>query len=481
MATLSYEQQAEIGYRYVRDRLEAASPYGALRLRKEGFYTPDRREELEAELDAVALFVNALTEDRSAVLDFRQQMTALKDLRGTFDHCSEGMILTEVELFELSSFCTRIRLLIPFAEQLRSFGASDGLMLSDMEAPLQILQPEAQSRSGFYIEDSRTQALLEARSAKRSLDRQLRQQRNESLLRQHREAADAEEKALAAIYAELSGSLRPYMPLFRKNADTAGRLDAALAKALQAVRFGCTRPQIGGNTLIMTDGIHPQVASALEMDGRNFSPVSIRMPKGVTVLTGANMGGKSIALKTVLLNTALALSGCFVFCREAEIPMFERIDLISRDLSDAEQGLSSFGAEIMAFNEAAAHIPADGLSLIVMDEFSRGTNAEEGSAIVRAAVKYLAGKNAVTLLATHYEGAADFAVKHYQVRGLRHQDAAADMSPAGSPSDALRRIGDAMDYGLREVRPGTECPHDAIRICRMLGLPQEMLTTLEKD
>ena len=216
MVSLSYEQQIEIGYRYVRDQLEAASPYGALRLRKEGFYTPDQREELEAELDAAALFARALTADRTAVLDLRQQMTALKDLRGTFDRCAEGMILTEVELFELSSFCTRIRLMIPLAERMRAFGAADSLMLSDMEAPLRILQPEEPGRTGFYIEDSRTPALLEARSAKRSLARLIRQERNESLLRQHQEAADAEEKALAAIYADLSGSLpwqkrcRPY-------------------------------------------------------------------------------------------------------------------------------------------------------------------------------------------------------------------------------------------------------------------------------
>lgn len=72
-------------------------------------------------------------------------------------------------------------------------------------------------------------------------------------------------------------------------------------------------------------------------------------------------------------------------------------------------------------------------------------------------------------------------MKHYQVKGLRKKEGASDLPPAGSPSEALRRIGEAMDYGLIEVRPGTECPHDAVRICRMLGLPQEMLTMLEKD
>ena len=33
-----------------------------------------------------------------------------------------------------------------------------------------------------------------------------------------------------------------------------------------------------------------------------------------------------------------------------------------------------------------------------------------------------------------------------------------------------------MDYGLIEVKPGTECPRDALAICRLLGLPEEILS-----
>ena len=92
-----------------------------------------------------------------------------------------------------------------------------------------------------------------------------------------------EEKALDEIYDELSTSLIPYMPLFVKNAETAGRLDASLAKALLAKRFGCIRPQIGGEEISLTDSLHPQYAAALETRNRTFSPISITMPKGVTV------------------------------------------------------------------------------------------------------------------------------------------------------------------------------------------------------
>lgn len=479
MITLSFEEKIELGYQYVRDLLEPACPYGVRRLREEGFYAPEQQPALERELDSVALLKRALETDRAEILELRQRLIPLKELSGTFSRCREGSVLSEVELFELSSFCARIRDLMPYTERLREFGDPVGLLFSDMEEPLRILQPEEKGGSGFYIEDTRTPALLEARTRKRALERQLRPGQDSSLLAERQKAAAAEEKALAEIYADLSEALRPFMPLFRENAETAGRLDAALAKAMLAARFGCVRPRIGGEAIEMTDAVHPQTAAALEAGNRSFSPVTIRMPRGVTVLTGANMGGKSVALRTVVLNTALALSGCFVFCREASVPLFDRIELICRDMADAERGLSSFGAEILRFNEAAARIPAEGLSLIAMDEFARGTNAGEGAAIVRASVKYLSAKNAVTLLTTHYDGAAEFAAKHYQVKGLRKAgsgEVPTEPAEGGTrPEDALRRIANAMDYGLIEVPPGTECPRDAVTICRMLGMPGEIL------
>ena len=495
MIRLSLEEKKEIGYQYVLDRLDPASPYGIKRLRTEGFYTPGNRNELDRELDNVGILKKALETDRTAVLDFRQKLAGLKDLSGTFSRCQNGYVLTEVELFELRSFCTRINEMLPIAQHLLEYGPLNDILFSDMEKPLKILKPDRSGSIGFYIEDSRTPELLKARTEKREIERQLRmlrdqpEEENETLLKKRQDAAAAEEKALEMIYSDLSAAVSSFMPLFQKNAEAAGRLDAALAKAILAEHFGCVRPQIGGNELVLWDAVHPQAAAALEAGNRSFSPVSIRMPKGVTVLTGANMGGKSVALRTVLLNTALALSGFFVFCSEAKVPAFTSIELISRDLSDIEIGLSSFGAEILRFNEAAERIPADGLSLIVMDEFARGTNAGEGAAIVRASVKYLSDQNAVTLLATHYDGAAEFAAKHYQVKGLKNKgrigpdESETVQLPKGgtgySAENVFYKISNAMDYGLIEVSRGTECPCDAVSICRMLGMPKQILDDLD--
>lgn len=477
MIRLSYEQKEDIGFKYVWDMLEPASPYGVKYLKAEGFYGPDRQQDLNDELDNIALLCEALKTAGPAAADLQHALSELKDLSGTF---ANGMTqaLTEVELFELSAFCRRMRELKTLAERLPGFLFLTGTRLEPVDDALRILDPAESGHAGFYIEDDRTPALREARADKRALERQIRTAPDEdrpALMEKRREAACREDDALKEIYLSLSCALRPYLPLLKRNAEAAGRLDADLAKAVLAERFHCRRPEMGGEDLILEEAVHPQVAAALAERGRGFTPITVTLSRGVTVLTGANMGGKSIALKTVLLNAALALSGCFVFAKNARVPLFERIEVINRDFSNASQGLSSFGGEILRLKEALDGLREGGLSLIVMDELARGTNAREGAQIARGTVRYLSDKNAVTLLATHYDGAAESAVRHYQVRGLsRREESAWTSSVRGR--DGLRLIEDAMDYGLIEVKPGTECPRDALAICRLLGLPEEILS-----
>lgn len=473
---LTYDQKQDLGLNYVRSLLEPVCPYGIKRLREEGlgYGGPARAEALERELENVALLISALEADEGAVLDLRHSLSGLKDLSGTLRACGERD-LGEVELFELTAFCLRLRALIPRAEALPGYGRLEGVRFAPVDGALSVLDPANSGRLSFYVEDSRSPALAAAREEKRELERRLRDPGADraALLAARQEAAKAEERALLAIYGEMSAALRPCLPALRQNALAAGRLDAALSKALLARRFGCVRPALGGETLTLREAWHPEIAAGLEERGRRFTPITLELPRGVTVLTGANMGGKSVAMKTVTLNIALALTGCFVFAAEARVPLFDRLELINRDFSNAVGGLSSFGGEILRFNAAVDRLAEGGLSFLAMDEFARGTNAQEGAAIARGVVRYLADKNAVTLLATHYDGTAELAARHYQVKGLRRL--APDAAPAGGGLDGLRAIETAMDYGLIPVEPGTECPRDAIRICRLLGMKEEIL------
>ena len=436
---LSYEQREDLGLKYVLDLLEPACPYGVKRLRAEGFYTPARREKLERELNQIALLREELAANRDAVMDLRHVLSALKDLSGTFSNCEEG-VLSEVELFELTAFCLRMRSLIPKFEQLHCFSGLTEIRFSSVEAALKILDPSAGGRLSFYIEDTRSPELLWARTEKREAEKLLRQPGAEkpALTARRMKAVKAEVGALAAIRAEMSLELRELRWFYGKRIDNpnthgtgctlSSAIAANLAKgftmgeavarakeylsgALAAMRHVLRSERrrmlsfsLGGDTLRLSGAVNPRIADALERRGRTFTPISAELPRGVTVLTGANMGGKSVAIHTVALNLALTLMGCFPFAEQAEVPLFDHVELINRDFSSAEGGLSSFGGEIIRLNDAVERLAQGGLSFIAMDEFARGTNAKEGAAIARGVVRYLAGKNAVTLLATHYDG-----------------------------------------------------------------------------
>ena len=109
-------------------------------------------------------------------------------------------------------------------------------------------------------------------------------------------------RSMGQALAPLAGDLL-------EDADTAGRLDFIIQKALFAVRYGGVKPELTEKDLELEDMINPEICDLLEQQGRRFVPVSISLTPGATVITGANMGGKSVVMKTVALNVLLLQAG----------------------------------------------------------------------------------------------------------------------------------------------------------------------------
>ena len=193
-----------------------------------------------------------------------------------------------------------------------------------------------------------------------------------------------------------------------------------------------------------------------------------------TVITGANMGGKTVSLRSTVLSLLLCQCGFFVFARSAKLPLFHEVALILADTGPGSGGLSSFGREVHLLDRLLQRTRGQRFFL-ALDEFARGTNPQEGAALARALVRYLGTLDCVALMTTHYDGVSDVAGAHYQVAGLVRE------IQGDEGDDPRSRIARRMDYRLQSAPPGAPCPRDALRVCRLLDLEPALMELFQAD
>uniref|UniRef100_F7HYM5 MutS protein homolog 5 n=1 Tax=Callithrix jacchus TaxID=9483 RepID=F7HYM5_CALJA len=170
--------------------------------------------------------------------------------------------------------------------------------------------------------------------------------------------------------------------------DLASRLDVLLALASAARDYGYSRPRYSPQVLgvRIQNGRHP----LMELCARTFVPNSTECggDKGrVKVITGPNSSGKSIYLKQVGLIVFMALVGSFVPAEEAEIGAVDAIFTRIHSCESISLGLSTFMIDLnqqvaKAVNNATAQ------SLVLIDEFGKGTNTVDGLALLAAVLRH---------------------------------------------------------------------------------------------
>ena len=484
MIRIGFDDRVKIGLQYVLESLHPCSPFGQERVRQLKFYAPEERDALAVELGNTARAASHAAALKNTYDGVMTVLCCIKDIRASLNRCKEGACLDHVELFEVKGYLLRLEELIPLFETVRDAAKIEGIALPDPAAALAILDPENTRSRGFYIPDGATARLKEIRREKKRLEALLYQAKTdaerEALRMQRTRVCADEEDEERAVRASVSHALAPLTDALLESTDAVGRLDLLIQKALFAVRYGGVLPQITDGPLELTGMTNPELCDLLSKKGRRFVPVSIALERGATVVTGANMGGKSVALKTLALNALLFQAGFLVCAKAARMPLFSCIRMLFDDLQSIQSGLSGFGSEIVEFQKALDEVE-QGYSLFLLDEFARGTNPDEGAIIVQAVTRYLNGVNAISVLSTHYDRVAPFASRHYQIIGLRDVDPEAiKRELAAGAEDGVAVIARHMNYGLYRVEGSTDCPKDALHICRMLSLKPEILDRISE-
>jgi hypothetical protein len=252
-----------------------------------------------------------------------------------------------------------------------------------------------------------------------------------------------------------------------------GEVDVLVAAACFTLRHDCRAADVVAEPVLAFEGGRfLPLAAELAAEGREFVPIDVEL-HDVAVLTGPNMGGKSICLRTCGFIALCAAYGLPVPAAQARVGLFDEIAWLGIGSDERRLGglLSSFAQEVVRVRDVLARSPKR--LLVLIDEFARTTTPPEGKALLVALLERLRDRDARGMAATHLSGiAAAAGVRHFAVRGLRGIAAA---PPAADLHAALAALADSMDYSIAEVRDDGAGSADALALAAWLGLDSDLV------
>ncbi|HHY35675.1 MAG TPA: endonuclease MutS2 [Firmicutes bacterium] len=264
----------------------------------------------------------------------------------------------------------------------------------------------------------------------------------------------SERDEIERILREATSAIRA-VPRLREAATALGELDFAFARASLMAKWRGVLPELrDGHDLVLKKARHPLLRGnpvpldvALEQSGE--APRTL-------VITGPNMGGKTVALKTIGLLTALALSGFPVPAAEGTVVGdFSDILVDIGDEQSIQENLSTFSAHIK--NIIAILQEAGPGKLVLIDELGAGTDPKEGAALGLAVLRRLHNSGALVVISTHYSEIKTLA---YETPGMEN---------ACMEWDSVNTV---PTYKLVVGRPGRS---NGLDVALKIGLPPEIV------
>lgn len=384
-----------------------------------------------------------LASDVQRVRMLHSVLCKLKDISYTLNRIDALDTVDDIELFEVKHL---ILLGYRVASVLDGIPESEAIVpqTDDLEEALKVLDPDGTGIASFYIYDSYSPGLAALRL---EIRRESDQERRTALM-------EKEQVMESGIRRGLCEALRPSVNAMRRLQYGLAELDINLAKAVQLLGMGLIVPEISTCGITSYEGMyHPYVKSVVEEKGGEYTPVDLSFGNSPVVIIGANMGGKTVVLKTAALCQYLMCFGMGIPAAKADIAPRAQIYFISGDAQDMGAGLSSFAAEMTAIDavvrsSAAVH---DGSRIVAMiDEPARSTNPIEGTALVESLVDLLAERGVALLMTTHYNISSDHCTR-LRVRGMEDGK---------------------MNYRLCPA-PDGDVPHEALKVAESLNISPE--------
>ncbi len=276
-------------------------------------------------------------------------------------------------------------------------------------------------------------------------------------------AIGAEREEEQRVLLEVTRLLARNRQVLHEDFDALAQLDCLLAQAAFAQRTDSLEPVLVSDGMVDLLGArHPLLAWRQARGEGAAVPIDLTLggEQRALVISGANAGGKTAAIKTAGLVTLMAMCGMHVPCRSgSRVALFDSVWAEAGDDQDLGRDLSTFTAH--AGRLAAMARGAGKGSLVLIDELGAGTDPAEGSALGMAVIEWLLARGALIVCTTHMTRLKAFAG---ETEGAANASVAFDQR-TGRPT-----------YQLAYGRPGFS---DALAVSRGLGFPPELLAAAE--
>ena len=267
----------------------------------------------------------------------------------------------------------------------------------------------------------------------------------------------SEDDEVYRILYTLTAMVAASNPVMSENIAMIEKLDFILSKGKLSIELDAAEPSINTDRrIVLRDARHPLMDKAINI------PLQFEIGGDVRgiVITGPNTGGKTVAIKTVMLNCMMAQCGLHVTCREADICMNNSYLCDIGDGQNIAENLSTFSFHIKNVLEVLSEVNRE--SLVIMDELGSGTDPAEGMGIAIAILEELRKSGAVFLVTTHYPEVKDYADKAQDIINARMTFDKETLKPT---------------YQMVLGEAGESC---AFYIADRLGMPNDMLRVAVK-
>jgi DNA mismatch repair protein MutS2 len=236
-------------------------------------------------------------------------------------------------------------------------------------------------------------------------------------------AEEKEEKL--RIMRELSSLVRDCVSELDEALGKLATLDSVFARARLSNELEAVRPAISTDGAIrLRAARHPILLLQGRERGFDVEPLDLEMGSTFKVLliSGPNMGGKTVALKTVGLLSLMMRCGLHVPAgQDTALPVSTSLFCDIGDEQSIEEQLSTFASHMRQVAKALDR--AEVTSLVLIDELGAGTDPVEGAALSESVLEELERKGALSVATTHLGSLKNFVASR---EGMRNASMAFD-------------------------------------------------------